>query len=361
MMPLPPAIHQAILLSAKNIDLTPDLASQEYWDTHYAGVVRATELEPDAAGRLQLKWSLETTISDGSMEPVKALPASFLWFGADPTQRPQIAAGDRLLVFYPKEGPPAVAAFKLDGDAANARLLRAAQRIADLRGRDAAALSEGVFDDDPRVALYGLRALLARPELRLPDAFTQRLRRLRGQQSANGQLRVMANAVVNRLEGNEPGSNQEYEWLRNTVTSWKGDNWLEAKPLVDRLIDFQALRTDTVNLLVRIVKDPQRPQALRIAAYGALERPNLFRFSAPDGTSDLIFATLTEMQKDPDPLIRRAGSVLVHNVTLQTSPQYRGRYLDRARMALASAVATEKDEVARQQHQHYLGLLFRAQ
>jgi len=360
-MPIQPAIHESILVRAKNIDHTPDLASQEYWDTHYAGVVRATELDPDASGKLQLTWSLETPISDGSMELVKTLPASFLWFGAEPTQRPQLAAGDRLLVFYPKEGPPAVAAFKLDGDAANARLLRAAERVAALRGRNTSALSEGVFDDDPRVSLYALRSLLAAPELRLPEAITQRLRRLRGQQAANGRVRVMANAVLNRLEGKESGSSEEYAWLRNSISRWKGDNWLEAKPFVDRLLDFHGQRSETVNLLVRIVKDPQRPQALRIAAYGALEHPNLFHFEAPDETSDLIFATLTEMQKDADPLIRRAGSALVHNVTLQTRAPHRERYLDRARLALASAVATEKDDTARQQHQHYLSLVFREQ
>jgi hypothetical protein len=72
----------ASLVCAKNIDYTPDVTSDQYWDTHHICVMRVTDIGKDSAGKELLTFAVTKQISEGPMEQAETVASSHLWFAS---------------------------------------------------------------------------------------------------------------------------------------------------------------------------------------------------------------------------------------------------------------------------------------
>lgn len=346
----------------KHIDHTPDITSDEYWDTHHIAVVRVTGIDKDVAGKDRVAHRVELKISEGPMEQTRMHPLSHLWFGLHIEEWPPVAINDTLVIYYAKEGPSAIVTAKLDTSPEESPLVNRLLRIASLRRNEGGlkALSEGVFDPDPPVALYCLKRLLKDSALEMPADYIARLQELRGEEGRQAQVRLLASKLANRLQGREANSEEEYSWLRTAIAQSGQSDWTQLKPFVDRLLEFENKRSENIAFLAQLVRDAKKREAIRIAAYSAFEDPRLFRFSAPDTDSDKIFNACVEMLRDRKPLIRRAGAALLHNICVRPEPELKRRYMERAKTSIKAAGAVEKNGEVRYQLNNYLELISRA-
>jgi len=335
---------------SKNIDYTPDITSDAYWDTHHVCIVRVTETGRDEAGKERVTFEVTQWISERPGSHTRTVLLSHFWFGSDFDERPCIEKNDSLVVFIRKKGPSQIAAIKLDTPPHQSPLVRRLWRIAQLRANAGGieALSEGVFDDDATVALYCLKRMSNRSPIDV-DSYVSRLRDLRTKETIDVHVRLLATALANKLEGEPADADEEYSWLRASIARSKQADWRQLAPLVDRLLDFEKKRAENVSFLSRLVRDDKKTHAIRIAAYGAFDDPRLFDFSNPDDASERTFETCISILEDRDPEIRRAGAHLLQSICVRlgysAAPAVSRGYVDRAKARMAATISVEKDEV----------------
>lgn len=335
---------------AKNLDYTPEVTSDAYWDTYHVCIVRVTKVGRDKAGKEQVTFEVTQQISEGPSPDTRTVLLSHFWFGPDIDERPRLEKNDSLVVFIKKKGRSQIAATKLDTPPEKSPLVKRLSRIAKLRANTGGieALSEQVFDDDATVALYCLKRMATRSPVDVEN-YVSRLRDLRKKEAADVYVRLMASALANKLDSKPADSDEEYSWLRLAIARSKQKDWTQLAPLVDRLLDFEKKRSENVTFLSRLVQDDKNTHPVRIAAYGAFDDPRLFVFSNPKDASERIFEACISMLKDRHLEIRRAGAHLLQGICVklahEADPAVSGGYVDRAKASMAAAISVEKDEV----------------
>jgi hypothetical protein len=350
---------RAQLVRAKNIDYTPDLTSDSYWDAHHICVVRVNGLGKDAEGKPQLTYQVVGRISEALVEEVRTVRLSDLWFGMYVEEPPRIGAHDNLVIYYAREGPSPIVATKLDAGIEESPLVKSLRRIAGLRAGAGGprALREAALSADALVALYSLKRLLAQPPSEAGGDYAAQLMKVRDDEGREAQVRLLAGRLAYKLEGKSDDSAEEYAWLRAAIIKSKEPDWAQLKPLLDRLLEFEGRRAENVAFLTHLVGDPNAAQATRIAAYSSFEDRRLFRFDKPDAESDSVFEACIGMLKDPDPVIRGAGAALLHNLSVQIDAAAKRAYVERAKSAIGAAIAVETNAGTQGQLKSYLKLL----
>ncbi|HEX4963508.1 MAG TPA: hypothetical protein VF173_21950 [Thermoanaerobaculia bacterium] len=348
------------MVVTKNIDYTPDLTSDLYWDAHHIALVRIVAVA-EQAGRLQVTTRVEEQFSEGRMEPARTAPIHHYWFGMHVLQPPPLSVDDRLVVIDRKEGPAPTVAYKLPEPAQQSPLVRVLRQIRTLRAGtgEAQELVDAALGSDETVSVYALERALAQPQSRKQPALAGTLRAARGDGARAPLVRVLASKLANKLEGKPLESDAEYKWVSAALTQAKEQDWTRLQPFIERLLEFAPRRTQTAKLLAGTATGAGNPQALRIAAYAAFDDPRLFSFAQPDASSEQLFAASVEMLKDRDELIRRAGVALLHNLSVRISPPSSGNYVDRARKEIQARARVERNAGVKSHCQVYLGRLER--
>lgn len=348
----------AVHTYAKNIDYTPDITSGTYWDMHHIAAVRITALRMDDNGAELVTYQLERQFSQGLVETTGSAPASHFWFGRDPANRPELAAGDNLIIFLAKEEPAPIVAAKA-GDSDSSRLATL-NRISALRENpgNLPAYLNAVLSSDPLVARYSLRYLLDQSaSLQAAGDYVAKLAQLRDDTSRESQDRILAARLVARINGSDENSVDEYARLQAALVNSASTEWTELSPFVHRLIEFDNRRTETITRLTQLATNPAASPAVRIAAYNAFENPRLFRFESPDEDSSRIFQACVALLQDPDPAMRRAGAALLHNIAAGAKAAGVPDFVAASSHAIAEALAVETDGVTQHHLSRYLQLL----
>lgn len=325
-MSMPPdEAPRAVLEQAKNMDETPDITSDEYWDKYHIAVVRATDVVPLEPNRPGIRHCVQMNISGASMESEHTAPLRHWRLATPAADAPVITPGDEYVVFYRREGSSPIMALPRD-----AALVSRLQRIASLRRGEGgpAVLTEAVFDPDRDVALYALKRLRKQREISLNQAFINRLRGLRDANNAAPDVRIVAAEIADDAEG-------QYAWLQRAPSSAQGYDWTQLRKFALRMLEFPDKRRRTAEFLTTLVKDATQSQDVRIAAYSNFEDPRLL---SDRGTANLIFQTLEWMLRSPDDFLHKPAAMLLHNLTQQADSEVRAVYLKRAQAALQSAL-----------------------
>jgi hypothetical protein len=344
---------------AKNIDYTPDVTSDAYWDTHHIGAVRVTAAGKDEQNREYIIYELERQLAGQPLEQARTVLVSHLWFGLNAEEPPLIRVNDRLVLYIAKDEPAPLVAAKLDGALGGSQVLDSLVQIARLRANqgDLQAYMDGVFAGDPILSRYSLRHLLEQKALPAPGNYVLRVRQLRDEESRETKLRVLANRLAERLEGRSEYSDTEYSWLQASLARSKTERWMDLRPFVDRLLEFETKRPESVAFFARLVGSLVSSQAVRIAAYSTFEDARVFRFENPDALSEQITETCIQMLKDRESSIRAAGAALLYNISMRLNPENKSRYMDRSRTAIQNAFEDESDVAIRNQLANYLELI----
>jgi hypothetical protein len=345
---------------AKSIDYAADVASDAYWDAHHVGAVRITSVGNDEQSREYIIYQLESQLSDGPIERTGTVLLSHLQFGPDAGEMPHVAINDRLMFHYPKREPGTILATKLDNGSESMRTWDTFVQIAKLRENRAnqAAYTQSVFSTNPVVSRYSLRHLLEEAEVQPQDGFVSQLLVLRDDESRDLQVRVLANRLVDKLAGRSDHSDGEYVWLQDSLAGLKEEGeWTQLTPLVDRLLEFESKRPDSVSFFTHLATDPRAMKSARIAGYSTFEDPRIFHFEMPDALSERIFQTCMEMLKDQEPAMRAAGAALLHNISRRVNAADSTAYRKKSRTAIGEALAAETDDTARDTLDFYLDLI----
>jgi hypothetical protein len=347
----------ALETRAKNIDYTPDITSDAYWEKHEVGLFRVIGFDTNAEGKEQVTLMLIRSFSGRPAEETKTVPLAHLWFGPLEGGVPLIEVNNLLIVHTSKAGPSPLVANVVAGDPDQSPLVKRLSRIADFRAaRSAPAeLLNGAFDRDRVIALYCLRRLLNHPPSSPPPDYIARLREQQGNATRDAQVRLMSNDLANMLEEKLPNSEEEYRWLQSAISQSRGLDWRQLRFLVERLLSLSRRRAQNQVFLCGLVKDTTREESIRVAAYSAFD--DLFDFAHPDAGSDRIFDTCVGMLKDRTSLMRRAGAALLFNLSGQIKSDTQYWYVNRAKSAITAALGREFDDVTRMQLQHYLALI----
>jgi hypothetical protein len=349
----------AIPNHAKSVDYTPDVTSDAYWDSHHIGAVRVTAAGSDEQGRPYVTYQWETRLSDGPAEKTATVLVSRLWFGTDPDATPHVAVNDRLILFSPKGEPGAIVATRLDSGPQGTQTWNTLTQIASLRANrsDPSAYVQSALSTDSTVSRYALRSLLDDTGLQAQDGFRAELLQLRDGESRDTRVRVLANRLAAKLAGSSGPSVGEYVWLQDSLARSKIQDWNQLAPFVDRLLEFESQRPDLVTFFTQLATNPGATESARIAAYSTFEDPRMFHFDMPDALSGQIFQTSLQLLKDPEPAMRAAGAVLLHNIARRVTVGVRAEYLQNARAAIGEALAAESDDGARETLEFYLELI----
>lgn len=342
------SIPFGLLARAKNIDFTPDITSDGYWDTHDIARVRVVKLGHDSTGRQTLKWSVIEIMSEDPMPPTRTIPLSFLWYGQDVEEAPEHIADEELVTYQAKSGPSPIVVTLLRSGTGGERVLAQLRRIAKLRRGigGTQALREAPFDAEPPVAVYALKRLLTFAETEFPSGYADRLLALRGDATRYVDVRLLASRLANQLAGRRE-SDADYRWVQDEIRRQRTDDWTAIAPFFRRLLDFNDKRSTTADFATRLVSDPARSQAVRIAAYSIFDDARLFRYDAPDATSDEIFDACLGLLGDGDPVLRQAGAALLNIISSKIDTERRLPYQLRAKQGIRAALATEEDPATR--------------
>jgi hypothetical protein len=345
--------------SDKDIDYTPDLTAEAYWDSHHICLVRVTGTWNDAAGKEWIAYRVLRQFSTDPVEQTRSLLLAHLWFGPAEAGQPRIESNTLLVVYYAKVSPSPTVVAEVRGDPRPSPLVRRLERISDLRAQKGGfeALTEAVFDPDQVIALYCLKRLLSSQTFPPPAGYVARLLTQRENPARDSQVRLLTSDLVNKLEAKPAASEDDYLWLRAAVEQSKAEDWTQLRPFLNRLLDFASKRTETVAFLCGLATDAKRAEATRIAAYSTFDDSRLFHFTQPDAESERIFNACIEMLKDRQPVMRRAGAALLYNISVRINPELSRNYIGRARTAIAEAISVEADEGTSSQMKTYLGLL----
>jgi hypothetical protein len=339
---------------AKNIDYTPDITSNSYWNDHSIALIEISHIARNDKGALLVTYTVTQMFTSASLQSPRTAPASEFWFGGD--EAPNLTEHQALVVYESKRGKqPLVASEAHDTE------VTALRTISRLRMEPGAtpAVEESVFDKNDLVSRYSLRRLLSVNDFQAPRGYVARLAQLRDEATRPVESRILSARLVDKLEGRPDRSGEEYQWLEEALTHTPAAEWTDLRPFTSRLLEFQPERQETVNLLTGIAKQQTAPQALRIASYSAFDDPRLFHFDQPDPISDLVFQTCIQMLSDPDPVIRGAGAALLHNLAARIAGPYRSDYVARAKQSIQAAREHESDPTVRSQLDHFLSLLGR--
>lgn len=349
----------AVESRAKNIDYTPDVTSDAYWDQHDICLFRVTSLGNNAEGREQVTLTLARSFTARPVEETKTVPLGHLWFGPLHEGVPSIKLDNLLIVYISKAGHAPIVATVVPGDPNQSPVVKRLSRIAEFRAArgEPEALGNGVFDRDQVVSLYCLKRLVSRPPSPPPSDYVARLREQQGNPACDVQVRLLTNDLANKLEDKPPNSEEEYRWLQTALSQSRGQDWKQLRFFVERQLSLSRRRAQNAAFLCGLVKDAMREESIRIAAYSAFDDPRLFDFARPDAVSDRIFDTCIDMLNDRASLIRRAGAALLYNLTVRIKSDTRQRYVARAKAAMAPAISVEPDDATRIQLKHYLALL----
>jgi hypothetical protein len=353
-------LASAVQSPAKTIDYTPDFTQRATWDTHHILAVRVTATGRDERDRAYLIYRVENQLSAGPVDQVRTVPISYLWFGRDDGRSASalIETNDRLLLVYPKEGPAPIAAFPLSG-AKSADTWNAVQQIAQLRLHpdDPQAAMTAALSANPIVSRYALQHLLEQPASPVPQNFTANLALLRDDPAWSVPQRILVVRLSARLAGATDFSDAEYSWLQDALAASQRTDWIALRPFVDRLLQFAGKRPQSVEFFARLALNSSAAEAVRIAAYSALDDARVFQYEVPDALNDRIFDACLAMLKDGSPAMRGAGAALLHNISMRMNPLHRRVYIQRSRTALSTALATEVDDATREQLTFFHGLV----
>jgi hypothetical protein len=342
---------------AKNIDYTPDITSDSYWNDHSIALVQISHIGRNNNGVVWVTYMVTQVFADGAVQNPRTVRASEFWFGSD--EQPQLAEHQALVVYVSKRTKqPLVAS---PADEAHRGELAALLSISRLRTEPGAtpAVQASVFDENDLISRYSLRRLLADPAFQAPQSYAARLAELRDKPSRPAESRILSAKLAGRLEGRRDGSDEEYAWLKEALTHTPAADWMDLKPFTSRMLELEQKRQETADLLTGIVKQQTAPQGLRIVAYSAFEDPRIFHSDPPDPVSDLVFQTSLQMLNDRDAVIRGAGAALAHNLAARVDKPYRSKYVERAKQGIQAAREHESDPGVRSQFDHFLNLLGR--
>lgn len=347
------------MMFSKQIDHTPDITSDAYWDTHEIALVRIANIQ-ERAGRSQITHQLEESFNAAPPAATVTAPLHHYWFGQAVVAPPALAVRDYMVVINDKTAPGPIVTYKLQQPPASSALVHTLRQIRKLRaGPSSQALREAASGSDDTLAIYALKRLLARPADPALRPAAAPLRQLSNDPNRGALRRILSREVASVIEGQSPDSETEYDWVSNALMSAHDTDWQHLRPFVERLLQFPEQRAKTVALLTGFARSPRRTHALRIASYSAFDDPRLFHFERPDDLSDKIFATAIAMLGDRNELIRRAAAALVHNLASRINRPLRQPYAERGRAAIEESSRTEKNEGVSRHFEAYLAQLKR--
>jgi GT2 family glycosyltransferase len=344
-------------IPAKYVDHTPDLTSEEFWDSHEVAIVRVVRLDSDPVAGSLIRTQVISRLNSTATDPEPVFAMRDMWFSPDPEDRMRVQAGDALALFIEPGGPPIVAQ-RLISTTEESALLQSLQRIASLRlgegGID--ALRDGALDPDPLVAQYSLKRLIKDAHVALPDSHLAQLRRTRDDETAGPDTRLLAAELAFQREGKQLESDDPYAWLQTSIARSTQTDWTRIAPFARRLAAIPARQGETTTFLVGLATDEQASEAVRIAAYSSFE--DLIATASAAEAEQIIQACL-QMLRSSSPVIRQAGATLLYNFSIRGGPGPLEGLAERAASAIRSAQEQEDDDQARLRLERLTELLSR--
>ncbi|HUY92482.1 MAG TPA: hypothetical protein VMV10_27310 [Pirellulales bacterium] len=357
--------------SAKSIDYTPDLTSDEYWDAHSICLMRVTDVPPAANGKETITLDVIARLSSQSCQELKSVTASSLWFGVDEAPRPQpLRTGDTVVMIRTISRVEPIVVIKPAGAAEHTALIARIKRIAALRRGEGGAseIREAAVDDDETVSRYALKRLLAHKELagEKESHYIERLRDAASDEGKPGTVRALCAQLMFYLQPSDGGSG-EGDWLRRSIESATVADCVELRPLAWRALDLAEERLDNAAFFIRIATDKQARDEVRLAGFDAFDDERLFHPKHPDATSDAIFDACESLLRDRDARIRIAAAGCLAWICNRVgnpdeprrSAEYVRKYVTASKAALVDALTAEEDRVARQYFATHLSTISR--
>ena len=155
-------------------------------------------------------------------------------------------------------------------------------------------------------------------------------------------MRALAARLLAIREGRGVAFDREYDWIVATLLAAHPSDFREVRPLVDRLIEFDARRIETARFVARLVTTANTPEAVRIAAYGAFQDRRLLRPEDPDEGTQAIFDACVQLLGDSTPLMRRAGAFILSSTIRDLPASRRAPFTPVALTSLRAAQDAEK-------------------
>lgn len=296
----------------------PDLTRDAYWDAHGIRLARVVELRTEerlSGPRVSYVLKVLSTLGEAATVDELVLPEEGLSWILKKGERaiPVLRPDDVVVVFSPVG--TSVDSFASRIEPGGRFRFGDLQQIADLRdGKGGlAALTEGMFHGSRDVSLYCLR----RMQSRVPPDVEGVMRRLDAVGQDKGrppEARVLAIQLRWKLKAlpapERWESPLEYRMVRTAFLE-ADDEEILLRPFCNRLIEFESMRVETVELLTKLATDGSARPNVRRAAWRALSDWRLLN-GLPDAVGmDRVLGVGVVLAMDSDPVVRGAGEGLL--------------------------------------------------
>ena len=341
---------------AKYIDYTPDVTSDDFWDSHDVSVVRVDGVEGDRVEDGTIRTHVVRRLNARASGPEETYALPDLWFSPDPEERLTVQAGDTLVLYIGPERP--IVAERVTPPVEESPLVRRLEQIVSLRLGEGGteALRDASMHADPAVARYSLNRLIGDPQIEVPDTHLAQLRQARDDERGDPLVRLLAADFTFQREGKTPESDEAYRWLQDAIAQSTASDWRAIEPFVRRLVSIDRRRGETGAFLSRLATDEQVREPVRIAAYSGFE-PLVHRVS-PQEAEQIVDACF-QMLRSQNATIRQAGAHLLYNFSVRGGPGPLEGLATRATEALRTAQREEADEQVRARFERLTELLSR--
>jgi glycosyltransferase involved in cell wall biosynthesis len=341
---------------AKYIGYTPDITSDDFWDSHEVSVVLVDAVEGDRIEEGTIRTHVVRRLNARASRDEETYELPDLWFSPDPEERLTVQAGDTLVLYIGPTRP--IVAERITPPVEESPLVRQLEQIVSLRrgegGTD--ALRDASLHADPGVARYSLKRLIADPQIQVADTHIAQVRQARDDESGDPLVRLLAADLMFQREGKTPESDEPYQWLQDAVAQSTAPDWTAIEPFVRRLVSIDRRRGETAAFLSRLATDEQVGEPVRIAAYSGLE-PLVYEVSPQE--SEQIVDACFQMLHSANATIRQAGAHLLYNFSVRGGPGPLEGLATRVTEALRSAQREEADEQVRARFERLTELLSR--
>lgn len=326
-----------------------EVESEHYWETHYICLARVEEITPmSAVAPRQITFSVIREFAVKGAPTKLAVPISHLWFGVYGGESPPLEKGDVLVVSFAVEERGVIVSVKIDEEVDQSLFVKKLERIASVRDAQdkEAMLLKMLAADDASVIQFCLNRLSATGVTKDNKPLVAALNKLLENKSASGEARLTAHRLLEKAGALRMEANEYVAWLKTSVRDSRGVEYGLLRPLIEELVGSTITRNDLVMFLSSTILDSQYSSDARLAATSAAVKQPSYDFDSPDDpVSKRIFATVVLMLRDPEPIIRKSGSAMLHTIC-EKIPDIakRTEYLKLAVAAVEAALDVEKDK-----------------
>jgi len=359
-------------VGAKSVYLGAQFTSEEYWSSHAIYLARLTDIKgPSASNGVYVTSFVPIKIISGAAGPtnrsIQSYPGRFIAETASrgasqPFNFPLGVPGNGLILVSETMDYRQITVVRVMEFPEDQALWWELEQIASIRKDPIlqALLAEATSPFDIESG-YCLNRLLTMPDQAIAEADTKKLQALAEDEGRTADLRIAAEEAVLKFSGlPEPKrSDAEYNWLRGVIDSASGTTNAindfpgyvdQMRPMFMQLFEFDSHRADTVDYVLQLVVNQNAPAALRDSACSALSSwdQKVFNFKSPDKQFERMFATYSDLLKDPSPDLRIMGVSMLFDRTLTimatfSPPDRVHEYGTKAVQELQQALTVETD------------------